>query len=498
MYNGLIGYEGSKIESMLNEAIARKADTITTGTNITAYDLQPLLQGLYAVMFPFVSRCPRVVSKIGGTSTNWKQLTAVNSTNVSLGVSEGNRNANMQLTVKQALALYKSLGLEADLTFEAEEAAQGFDDARARRTESLLNAVRMGEEKVVLFGNGDSTLGVSLGTPNTPVVAANATSGTLPAATYYAWIVALSYEGYQNASISGGVATTITRNNVDGSSDTLAGGSSNVSASSNSYTLGAPGSVGISWAPTQGAFGYAVYLGTSKATAVLTAIVPVAYPAALPLVISAPGSGTQVATAITADNSVNSLLFTGMIPQILQPGSGAYVKSLQASLTSDGAGGIVEWDAALLAMYNNYKQGVHRILISAYDHLKASDLILKNGGAPLIRFTQAADGAGEMGKFGGSPFVTEYYNKFTGERIQLETHPFIPQGMTIGYAERMNPEYYLAANVPTPFRILCRTREWYEIEWPVTSRKRAHGQYVSELFQYSAPFSSFAITDQQN
>src|SRR2546421_2301568 len=57
-------------------------------------------------------------------------------------------------------------------------------------------------------------------TPATPSVSAqtNANS-TLPTATYYVRVVALTLEGYQNSSVSGGVATSKSITGADGKDD---------------------------------------------------------------------------------------------------------------------------------------------------------------------------------------------------------------------------------------------------------------------------------------
>ena len=70
----------------------------TQGTGLVNYDLQPAALQLYPVLTPLRNRIPRVAGN-GGTATNWKAITAINTGGLSLGISEGNRNATISLPI---------------------------------------------------------------------------------------------------------------------------------------------------------------------------------------------------------------------------------------------------------------------------------------------------------------------------------------------------------------------------------------------------------------
>lgn len=469
---------------------AAKADSITTSSGAAFSSLESLVRIMYPLATPFLDVCPRMTHPNPGLALLWKQMTAL-PTIISPGTSEGNRNQRMQLSLVNRTGVFKTLGGDADTTFEAEEASQGLSpDARALATTTTYNMNRINEENVILFGVGSngSATGVTLGTPGTPVLAAGVPAGTVPAATYQLYVVALTYEGYINASVAGGINTTVSRTNADGSSDTLGGGSSNVSAASNSITLGSNGSLSATWAAVPGAVAYAVYFGTSKAASALAAIVLVNK-----VTVTAPPAGTQFAAAITADNSVNALLFDGLYAQICNPSSGAYVKSLDgAAFTSDGAGGISEFDAAFASMFNLYQMGPTDIWMNPYDHIAASKLIIANGGAPLLRLVADAGGNGPVHL---NPLVSQVLNQYTGQMVNLRSHPRFPKGLILGTATMLP---YATPNVPTPFTVVTRVRDWYEVDFALTSRRHDFGQYVSELFRLNAPFSCFAILNAGN
>ena len=128
-----------------------------------------------------------------------------------------------------------TLGEEDTVTFEAEAAAQGFEDINATATLRILQKTMRKEETALLGGNTS----LALGTPGAPTLTASGTGATLPAATYSVIVVGLTFEGYRNSSLSGGVATTKTITGNDGNTYTLNGGSSMRSANvTQAVTLG--------------------------------------------------------------------------------------------------------------------------------------------------------------------------------------------------------------------------------------------------------------------
>ena len=80
----------------------------------------------------------------------------------------------------------------------------------------------IGEEKLIVGGNQS----LALGTTPTPTVSDVSTGGSLgPNVAQSVICVALSFEGYLNASIAAGIPTSVVRPNADGTSDTYGGGS---------------------------------------------------------------------------------------------------------------------------------------------------------------------------------------------------------------------------------------------------------------------------------
>jgi hypothetical protein len=125
-------------------------------------------------------------------------------------------------------AAYAGLGLEDFVTFEADDAAQGFQDAKATAALNLLRSVMIGEEAILLGGNAST----AFGTTPTPTLAAGATGGTIGASITVSVIaVALTLDGLSRSTLAAGLPTAaIARTNTDGSSDSFGGGVAQKSA----------------------------------------------------------------------------------------------------------------------------------------------------------------------------------------------------------------------------------------------------------------------------
>jgi hypothetical protein len=218
----------------------------------------------------------------------------------------------------------------------------------------------------ILAGNASLILGL----PATPTLSASGAGATLPAATYFVKVVALTLEGYQNSSILSGVATTKAVTGADGKSFTLAGGSSNISAeASQAVTLGQ--TLFCTVTPVQGAIAYAWYVSTTTGTETLQAITTINSLAIAALL----STGNQSQTAITADNSANpSYAYDGLLTTALKAGSNAYVNMMPtgtagtgSALTASGRGSIVEIDTMFQKMWDNFQLSPTVLYVNAQE-----------------------------------------------------------------------------------------------------------------------------------
>jgi hypothetical protein len=253
-------------------------------------------------------------------------------------------------------APYITLGEEDYLTFEAESAAEGFEDLNATVSMRLLQKTMRKEETGLLAGN--STL--ALGTPPAPTLAAPANTGsTLPSGTYSVIVVALTLEGWLNCKGSAALGFTPSRTitGMDGQTYTLNGGNSNKSTNATqAVTIGST-MLAATVPAILGAVAYAWFVGTagSETLQAITTINSATFSAPL-------ASGRQAATTVTADNSNNgALAFDGYLVNAFKGGFVAPQPTGTAGtgtpLTSSGRGSIVEIDTLLKVLWDNNRIG---------------------------------------------------------------------------------------------------------------------------------------------
>jgi hypothetical protein len=458
-------------------------------SGITAYDLEGPAKKLYPVITPLRNMIPRVSGK-GGIQANWRAVTGINTNGLSAGVGGGNRGGVIATTTANYTAAYAGLGLEDYATFEADYAAEGFDDVKALAVEGLLRSLMIQEERIILGGNNS----MALSTTPTPAVSTATTGGTLANGSYNVHCVALSMEGYLNASLAGGVTGLVSRTNADGSVDTYGGGAAGKSAAATQVAGGSNVStISASVAAVIGAVAYAWYWGTTG-NELLGAITTINS-----VLITATATGTQNISAVSGtDYSQNSLVFDGLLTFTAKGATnGAYRKVMATAtpgtgtpLTADGTGGVVEIDAALQSFWDNYRLSPDTIWVSSQEQKNISLKVLAGAANGAQRFVFNS----EQGQIAGGNMVRSYLNKFAmdgAQEIPIRLHPNLPAGTILFTTNRLP---YPLSNVQSVLRILTR-RDYYQIEWPQRSRKYEYGIYADEVLQNYFPPAFGMITN---
>ncbi len=466
----------------------QKAWTQSTSatSGLTEYDLEAPAKTLYPVITPLRNSIPRVGGG-KGIQANWRAITGININGMSAGVGEGNRGGVIATSTADYFAAFRTLGLEDNVTFEAESAGEGFDDVRARAVEGLLRSLMIQQEKIYLGGNSSQ----GLGTTPTPTLSAVGSGGSIPNATaVYVFCVALTLEGFLNSTLAGGIPTgQLTRTNADGSTDVYGGGTAQMSAAANVTTAAASSSVQASVTAVNGAAGYAWFWGASAAAATLGAITTINSV----LITTAAGTGTQTSSSSgvswAADYSTNSLVFDGLIAQVVKTGSNSYVYTMPtgtpgtgSGLTADGSGGIVEVDVALRSFWDNYRLSPDTIWVSSQEQENMTKKILQGGSNAAQRYmVEVKDGL-----VAGGFKVTSYLNKFAMDgatELPIKLHPNMPPG-TILFTTNKLP--YPLSNVRNVTQVKMR-KGYYQLEWPLRSRKYEYGVYSDEVLQNYFP-----------
>lgn len=476
----------------------RKATgTITLANNLIAYDLEAPAKNLYPVLTPIRNSIPRITRGAGaGDAAHWVQVDAIagNSTaGILPWVPEGQRAGRMGITTSQKSASYKTIGLETDVTFEAQSAGMGFEDVMSTSGTRLLNQSMILEEHAILGGN----LSVALGTPATPTTATATTGGTIAAATYVCYVFALTYEGYQMATVAGGVKRQLTVTGMDGQTYTLNGGSSKSSASASQATTGATSTLSLSTTAIKGAVAYAWYVGVSGSEKLeaITTLNSVKFTA-----LAGTGAAYSAISDASTDRSLNTTGFDGLLYSAWNS-STAYYASLATGtagtgtvLTASGRGTVTEIDTALKAFWDNYRISPEVIYVNSQQLTDIFNKCFISGSNPMVRFN--IDAGSNAVSFTAGAVVGFYMNPYTldgGNVVPIKLHPTLPAGTILFWCNNL-PAFYQAANVPQVAQVQCR-RDYYQIPWPIVTRANATGVYAEEVLKVYAPFALGTISN---
>ncbi len=470
-----------------------QSNSATSG--ITAYDLEAPAKLLYPVLTPLRNAIPRVSGK-GGVQANWRAVTAINVNKTSIGVAEGQRNAAQVTSTADYIAIYRGIGLDDYVTFEADYAAEGFQDVKALATMNLLRSVMIGEERLLLGGHGTYGLGK---TP-TPTCTPSNSGGTCAAGNspYSIYCVALTLEGYLAASVSAGIIQQVARSNMGNTSVSYNAGSAQVSDVGNATIgSGSAGSIACSVAAVKGAVAYAWFWGANGAAVKLGAITTTnAYTITTDVATGTQtisGGATNLDTA--SDFSQNALVFDGLIAQAVKTGNNGYFLSCDnAALTADTAGGVVEINTMLKHFWDNYRLAPDVIWTNSQQKDDIRKKILTGGSSAAQRFITVL----KEGEVIGGQMKIAYYNPFSmsdeAEVIPIRIHPDMPPGTMLALCHKLP---YPLSNVSNVMQVRCR-RDYHQVEWPIVNRQYEYGVYADEVLQHYAPFSMGVIQNIKN
>lgn len=488
-------------KKLLSDGDLYKAATFTTSTGLTAINLEAPSKNLYPFFSPLVNATPRKMKNVGaGVGPQWKQINSLGNgsiANMPLYVPEGQRGVRMSVNATSQSGSYVTIGLEADDTFEATGAAAGFEDLRATTGTRLLQALKMGEEKIVLGGNSS----VALGTPTAPTVNVVSTGGSVAAGTYNVAVVALSYEGYQMASVSAaGCYQVITTTGMDNQTIVINGGSSNKSTTTSTGAIS--GNANIIQASTPvvvGAMAYAWYVGV-PGSEIIQAITTINSVAIKTLV-----TGTQNLSAITADCSTNSTkAYNGYLYSSFASGAAYYYAmptgtlGTGTGLTAGGNMNSVEIDTMFQQMWTQSKISPKTLWVSASGQKQINACVLANGGIPSYRIDLSVNGMNGREVLAGAS-VSTYLNPYSAngnQEVAVKIHPFLPSGTILATVDDL-PIQFQNSNTPNVAEIECRA-DYYEMDWALNTRAYQKGVYVEEVLKVYFPAGFGIITNIAN
>lgn len=450
-------------ESLVRNGPGLMKSGINIAEGLVGINLEAPSKKLFPVYSPLRNRTPRIKAAVGASAVQWKEIAAINSANLWAGVAENTRNSFNTTLTNSRTASFITLGHDDYVGFEALAQSKNFEDVRATSALNLLYSLMISEEKMILGGNA-----VAIAKPASVTVVASDTGGALAVGTYNVRVSALTLMGYDQGATGHG--STDAAGETDARNNTAAG------------VIGAvtTGSLAVTWPAVKGAVAYNVFV-TAAGGAVGTATYKVTVTVNAFLVTTlAVSASTNVGN--TSDQTAQSTQFEGIIAQIEKNASSAlFVDQANASLTSDSAGGIVEFDAMLKSMWDLYRLGPTAIFVNSTE---ASNITKKIGGSSSLSYRiYLQDGQKNVT---GGIYVGAYLNKFASSfaegfpnEVPIKIHPNLPQGTILFYVEQLP---YPNNQVPNVWEIET-LMEYTQYEWALSTRKYEFGIYAMEVLK---------------
>ena len=501
------------LSKMIADQELRKAG-VTSALGFNFYDLRAPAYLLYPVNTPMRNQLPREGPVNAGTGimANWK---ASRSPGIQpFSVPEGQRASKATPDEIDYAGKYTEGGVERGVTFTAQFAGEGYTDVLADEHLRGLHELWLGEEGTIWMGNGGSgsvgVNGFALTQAPTPTLAATAAAaGTFTTGQYISVaVVLITGMGYPaNAqygygvthSVTAGLTPTYRVTGGDGGSYPMPGGISAISALSATQAATTTSGNAIvatlsaaQMAAKKGAFAYAWFVDVeasniqSLANAKLYAITTV--PTCT--ITASPSGNAQPATSLGLDTdySANPLEFTGLIPMVAATPGAVWTDLRGASLSSSGHGAVDQVETILENNFAVNQCGYSDIWGSPDAIFNLSKAILASGSATTgFQFMTTRDSQNNiLGGYVVSGYVSRYaVNSPTGANvIPLRMHPMIPPG-TLYFDIATNP--YPHSRLGNPRAMLVQ-RDYYGIEWPVTTREWTWGTYVHEVLAHRLPW----------
>jgi len=150
-------------------------------------------------------------------------------------------------------------------------------------------------------------------------------------------------------------------------------------------------------------------------------------------------------------------------------------------LTTDGSGGITELNTAFRSFWDNYKLSPDVIYCNAQELLAMNALVINNGGAPLIRY--AMDAGSHTTTIDAGVVIGSILNSVVNKKVQIVVHPDMVPGTILLYSDGVP---YPLAGIQNILQVKCR-RDYYQIEWPLRTRKYEYGVYCDAVLQNYFP-----------
>lgn len=369
-----------------------------------------------------------------------------------------NRPRKISYAGDEMVLPYVQNGLSDELSWWTQFSALGFQDMRALSRSSTLYASMLAEEREILYGRGTSTgfsgvLAAPTGTPTGAARSAAAGETGISGATTSIYVKIVPANGDFGVGQAGSASAAIAVTNgqvVDVTIPAAVAGATHYLAF---VSTGAsdPGDASR-WLYAGPAFPNGKSPGrTSGLTLTIQGALPT--------------SGQSIAAFTALDQSVVNLAsadgqsaradnYDGILPWLMR--FGGYNKSIESVFSTSNPG--AEYQDAFAALYDSVKADPEQILLHGGDRKQLSDT-LKGQSSSNYRLTVTETGNVRLGDV-----VTAIQNEITGRVVDMEVHPWMPQGISP----------ILTNNLPLPDSNVGNVwemrlvQDYMAIDWPVT------------------------------
>jgi hypothetical protein len=427
-------------------------------TGLVAFDLEAPAKMLTPRPTPLRNRMPR--QRGFGTSHRFKSITGFTGTGTGgVGVihpgivdtTQTNfaptgssqplyyaRGPKISYAGSDTVVPYSQFSASDEVTWSAQYAGQGYQDIRELSRTSLLYASMLLEERMLLMGRGTQTgFGGAMAAP---------TSVTLTARSAAAGETGIS-----------GITTNVY---VQVTSDAGAFGQSvPTTVASVAATNGQV--VDVKFTDSSQALGYSLWTSTGASDpGVASRFFQGRYPG---LTGTAPGAitiqgalPTSGAAVNTVDTSAYAAGYDGILAYCMGTNSG-YVKKLNGTFSNTNPG--VEYQNAFVSLWNSVKADPDRILFNGADRKQLSDTLKGSSSSNYqLKITQDEVSGVTLGDV-----AVAVLNEVTGKRVEMEVHPWLPQGVTPIISDTLPIPDTQVSNVWSVFNV----QDLMGIDWPV-------------------------------
>lgn len=448
--------------------------TGTSPFDTRPYDLQAPAKWLAPLRTPLRNTIPRTKGQ-GGAAEYRRILTTTNSvpgtktmpffdsaTQTQTFGGPGNLTLNRPVKITTTgdvqIRAYREMGFSDSVTWKGFLTSLGFDNLLSLSQTALLFAHLMGEEWADLAGRGTAAGGAgyqgAVPVPAGITTGTATTGGTIPAATYFVYVVALNGQGQSAPSTVASQVTT-------GSTSTI------------TVTVGTE---------PEGGLYYGLYVGTT--TGITNATLQRTFIGNTVTITSYSVTAT-VGTA--TDSSFSALAYDGFYAVQSDTAQTGYFARANAAFSTLSPGS--EFDTALTTMWTANGATPEEIWLTGAGRTAYGQLMRIGGASGAASGYRTSVQTGDGNVIAGAA-VTGHVNPASGTVVDIKAHPDAISGTALIRSRSLN---IAGANVPSPVEKRC-VQDYVGIAWPdVQMTKDASTYGICTLVHYAPQFSGLIV-----